>query len=329
MFLLCSCIVLGALSTGCTTESLQPDEEPQTIAMAAPAPQQSPAELQQLVAPIALYPDGLVAQILAGATYPSQIVEADRWLQQHPALKADALAQAVDPQPWDPSVKALTQFPGLLGMLDTNLSWTSALGQAYLDGEQPVLDAIQAMRQRARQAGNLQSTQQEKVTTQDDAISIEPSDADVVYIPEYDPWTIYGDPLDPYDDWAWIPGFYYDGPGIGFGLGIGIGFYGGFGWGWHHWHADWHGHDLRYGDQRYVSHTRDFNHSNGFAAERADSFGHERISSGLHSGAFSGFNHGGEVGAFSNRGRSSVGGFHGGGGFHGAGGFHGGGGGHR
>ena len=327
--LLCSSVVLGALSTGCTTELLQTDVEPQAIATPAPVPQQSPEELQQLVAPIALYPDELVAQILAGATYPSQIVEADRWLQQHPALKADALAQAVDPQTWDPSVKALTQFSGLLAMLDTNLSWTSALGEAYLNGAQPVLDAIQVLRRRAQQAGNLHSTQQQNVTTQDDAIAIEPTDADVVYIPEYDPWTVYGDPLDPYDDWGWYPGFYYDGPGIGFGLGIGIGFYGGFGWGWHHWHADWHGHDLRYGDHRYVSHTRDFNHGNGFAAERADSFGHERIPSGMHSSAFSGFHHGGEVGVFSNRGRSSVGGFHGAGGFQGGGGFHGGGGGHR
>jgi uncharacterized membrane protein YgcG len=290
-----------------------------------PAPQQSPEELQQFVAPIALYPDQLLAQILAGATYPSQIVEADRWLQQHPALQADALAQAVDSQTWDLSVKALTQFPGLLGMLDTNLSWTSALGEAYLDGEEPVLDAIQVLRQRAQQAGNLQSTQQENVTMQDDAISIEPTDADVVYIPEYDPWSVYGDPLDPYDGWDWTPGFYYDGPGIGFGLGIGIGLYGGFGWGWHHWHADWHEHDLRDGDHRYVSHTTDFNHSNGFAAERADfdrSAGSAHTASGMHSGAFSGFNHGGAVGAFSNRGKSSIGGFHGGGGFQGGGGGH-------
>jgi hypothetical protein len=291
--------------------------------------------LQQLVAPIALYPDELVAQILAGATYPTQIVEADRWLHLHPDMKADALAQAVDSQSWDASVKALTQFPGLLGMLDTNLSWTSALGEAYLNGEQPLLDAIQVMRQRAQQAGNLHSTQQENVDTQNDAISIEPTDTDVVYIPEYDPWTIYGDPLDPYDDWSWIPGFYFNGLGIGFGLGIDIGLYGGFGWGWYHWHADWRGHDLRYGDHRYVSHTRDFNHGNGFAEERAGidrttgfariaAVGHasgigaldERIPSGMHSGAFSGFSHGGEVGGFSDRGRASFGGFHGGGGGH-------------
>jgi uncharacterized membrane protein YgcG len=337
IFLLCSTIALGLFSAGCATELEQTDLDPYPAAISAPAPapapQQSPAELQQLVAPIALYPDELVAQILAGATYPSQVVEADRWLQQHQDLKGDARARAVDSQSWDPSVKALTQFPGLLGMLDTNLSWTSALGEAYLDAQQPVLDAIQVMRQRAQQAGNLKTTPQESVTTQGDSISIEPANPDVVYIPEYDPWFVYGDPLDPYDDWAWYPGFYFDGPGIGWGLGIGIGLYGGFGWGWHQWRPDWHGHNVWHGDHQYVSHTRDFNHGNGFAGERGDF----NRSSGMHTGAFSGFNHGGYTGAFSVRGRSSfglgahgAGGFHGGGGFGGGGGFHGGGGGgHR
>jgi hypothetical protein len=335
IWLLGTSILLGCVAAGCATQLGQSGMESYAPAAPASVPpsasQQSPEELQQLVAPIALYPDELVAQILAGATYPSQVVEADRWLQQNKDLKGDARAHAVDSQPWDPSVKALTQFPGLLGMLDRNLSWTSALGEAYLDGEQPVLDAIQVMRQRAQQAGNLKSTPQESVTTQDDSISIEPTDPDVVYIPEYDPWIVYGNPLDPYDDWAWYPGFYFDGPGIGWGLGIGIGVYGGFGWGWHHWRADWHGHDVWHGDHQYVSHTRDFNHANGFAGERGDfnrGAMEGRNPSGMHSGAFSGFNHGGYTGAFSNRGRSSFGaGARGAGGF-GGGGFHGGGG-HR
>ena len=119
--------------------------------------QQSP-EADRLVAPIALYPDALVAQILAAATYPTEVVEAERWMQQHPDLKGDALAQAVDPQSWDPSVKALTQFPSVLAMMDKSLSWTSSLGDAYVNGQQNVLDAVQVMRQRAQQAGNLKST---------------------------------------------------------------------------------------------------------------------------------------------------------------------------
>ena len=120
-----------------------------------PTPQQSPEQLQQLVAPIALYPDSLVAQILAASTFPDQVVEADRWVQAHPDLKGDALGQAVDQQPWDASVKALTAFPDVLGNMDKNLSWTSSLGDAYYNQEQNVMDAVQVMRQRAEQSGNL------------------------------------------------------------------------------------------------------------------------------------------------------------------------------
>src|SRR5262249_31364055 len=153
------------------------------------------------VAPIALYPDELVAQILAAATYPAQVVQADRWMQQHTDLKGDALAQAVDSQPWDPSVKALMQFPPVLEMMDKNLSWTSSLGDAYVNGQQNVMDAVQVMRQRAQQAGNLKSTQQENVTTDGGTIAIEPADPEVVYVPEYDPWLVYGAPLPYYAGW--------------------------------------------------------------------------------------------------------------------------------
>src|SRR6201982_388705 len=138
----------------------------------APAPQQSPQELQQLVAPIALYPDALVAQILAASTYPTQIVEADRWMQSHSDLKGEKLAKEVDKQPWDPSVKALAQFPSVLENLDKNLSWTSSLGAAYTTDTPGVSDAVQTMRQQARSAGNLKTTEQENVTDQDGTIAI-------------------------------------------------------------------------------------------------------------------------------------------------------------
>ena len=324
MFLLCSSLVLGCVQ-GCATQAAQADTQaaaPEPLA--APLPQQSTQELEQLVAPIALYPDPLVAQILAGATHPTEIVEADRWLQQNPDLKDEALATAVDAQSWDASVKALTQFPGLISMMDKNLSWTSSLGETYVNGQQNILDAIQTMRQRAQQAGNLKSSSQESVTSADNTIAIEPTDPQVVYVPEYDPWIVYGDPLADYPDWIGVPGFYYDGPGIGFGLGIGIGLYGGFGWGWHHWGTDWHRHDLTHGDHPYVPHSREFGHDGG--ANRGGSFRdaggrgefHDGAPNGMHSGgmhssAFSGFNHGGEARAFSSRGRASFGGgFHGG-----------------
>jgi uncharacterized protein DUF3300 len=320
MFLLCSSLVLGFLQGGCATQAAQTDTQsaaPEPLP--APLPQQSTQDLEQLVAPIALYPDPLVAQILAGATHPTEIVEADRWLQQNPDLKGEALATAVDAQSWDASVKALTQFPGLIGMMDKNLSWTSSLGEAYVNGQQNILDAIQTMRQRAQQAGNLNSTSQESVTTAENTIAIEPTDPQVVYVPEYDPWIVYGDPLADYPDWIGVPGFYYDGPGIGFGLGIGIGLYGGFGWGWHHWGTDWHRHDLTHGDHPYVPHSREFGHDHAFAGGGAR-FNHDgganrggSFHSGMHSGAFSGFNHGGDARAFSSRGRASFGGgFHGG-----------------
>ena len=119
---------------------------------AAPYAQQTPEQIQRLVAPIALYPDSLVAQILAAATFPEEVVEADRWVQSHPDLKGDALGRAVDQQPWDPSVKALTAFPSVLGNMDKNLSWTSSLGDAYYNQQQDVMDAVQVMRRRAEAA---------------------------------------------------------------------------------------------------------------------------------------------------------------------------------
>jgi hypothetical protein len=355
MLLVSSTLVLGCLQGGCASDAAQAETQSPALAapLAASLPQPSAQELDQLVAPIALYPDALVAQILAAATYPTEIVEADRWLQQNPDLKGDALAKAVDTQSWDPGVKALTQFPELLGMVDKNLSWTSSLGEAYVNGQQNVLDAVQGMRQRAQQAGNLKSTPQESVTTEGDSIVIEPADPQVIYLPQYDPWVVYGDPLAFYPGWIGVPGFFYDGPGIGFGVGIGIGLFGGFGWGWHHWGTDWHGHGLTHGGHPYFSHSREFGNRNGFAGGRAgfdhsggsphgssfDHVGgsgalHGGASYGMHSGAFSGFNHGGDARGFSSRGSTSFGGgSHGGGaaggGFHG-GGFHGGGGGgHR
>jgi len=137
MHLVSISLVLGCLQGGCASEAAQPETQPPIPAepLSTPLPPQSAEELDQLVAPIALYPDALVAQILAAASHPTEIVEADRWLQQNPDLKGDVLAKAVDSQSWDPAVKALTQFPGLLGMMDKNLSWTSSLGEAYVNGQ--------------------------------------------------------------------------------------------------------------------------------------------------------------------------------------------------
>ncbi len=235
-------------------------------AAAAPASyvQQAPEQLQQLVAPIALYPDSLVAQILAASTFPEQVVEADRWVQAHPELQGAALAQAVDQQPWDPSVKSLAPFPSVLGNMDKNLSWTSSLGDAYYNQQADVLHAVQVMRQQAQAAGNLESTPQQTVETQDSAIEIEPTSPDIVYVPAYDPWVVYGYPIVPWPFWYPYPGIWFDGPYLSFGIGFGIGFFGGFGWGWGHWGFDWHHGYPIYNHGRYYSRSNTFFNRNSY-----------------------------------------------------------------
>jgi hypothetical protein len=220
--------------------------------------------LQQLVAPIALYPDSLVAQILAASTFPEQVVEADRWVQANPDLKGEALGQAVDQQPWDPSVKALTAFPSVLGNMDKNISWTSSLGDAYYNQQQDVMDAVQVMRQRAEAAGNLKTTPQQTVTTQGSTVIIQPANPDVVYVPAYDPWLIYGDSILPWPGWYEYPGIWYGGPYLYFGAGFGIGFFGGFGWGWPYWGFDWYHHYPIFNHNRYFSRSTTFYNRNNF-----------------------------------------------------------------
>ena len=237
---------------------------PSQPSQAMPYTQQTPEQIQQLVAPIALYPDSLVAQILAAATFPEQVVEADRWVQEHPDLKGEALGQAVDQQPWDPSVKALTAFPSVLGNMDKNLSWTSSLGDAYYNQQQDVMDAVQVMRQRAQTAGNLKTTPQQTVTTQGSTIIIQPASPDVVYVPAYDPWLVYGYPIVPWPGWYPYPGIWFGGPYLSFGIGFGIGFFGGFGWGWPHWGFDWHNRYPIYNHNRYYSRSTTFYNRNYF-----------------------------------------------------------------
>jgi len=300
-------------------------------------------QLDQLIAPIALYPDELVAEVLAAATYPTEVVEADRWMAAHAQLQGNALADAVNAQPWADSVKALAQFPSVLAMMDKNLSWTASLGGAYMRDSQSVMNAVQQMRARAEQAGNLKSTPQESVTNDGQTIVIEPSDPGVVYVPEYDPWLAYGDPVVLYPDWIPIPGLFIDEPGLFFGFGIGIGVFGDFGWGWDHWRPDWHHHGVYFDHRPYISHgltfehhtpeafghvggfgrAGEFAHAGGFA--HAGTFDHAAgFGGGFHSGGFAAPG-GARSGGFGSAraGRFQVGGFHGGG-FHG-GGFHGGG----
>jgi uncharacterized membrane protein YgcG len=327
------CLLLSGVRDGFAYQT-----EASTSQSPAQAVQESPEQLQQLVAPIALYPDALIAQILAAATYPSEIVEAERWIEQHKNLQGDKLAKEVNKQSWDASVKALTQFPAVLANMNQNLAWTSELGDAYVNQQQDVTQAIQTMRQRAQQAGNLKTTNQETVSNSGQTIVIQPAAPEVVYVPQYDPWLVYGTPLAVFPGWYPYAGLYLDGPGIGFGLGFGIGLFAGFGWGWHSWGFDWHGGGrVVYNHNTFISHSTTIVNRNSFHSGRANfnhaadsrgrslggsrGFNNAHLAAGTHSSAFSGFNHGGVARANAFQGRSSFGGFHGGGGgSHGGGG---------
>jgi len=211
----------------------------------APAPL-SADQLDSLVAPIALYPDALVAQVLAASTNPDQVAYADDWLAQNRNLTGQALAQAVDQQSWDPSVKALTQFPSVLDNLAHNLSWTSSLGQAFANQQSDVMAAVQAMRAKAQAAGTLQSNSQITITTPSpNTIVIQPANPQVVYVPQYNPTVVYGAPIVvPYYVPQPLPvsvgvRLYFGAPiAIGAWFGGG-GWGGGFGWGWHAWNVNW------------------------------------------------------------------------------------------
>ncbi len=210
---------------------------------------QTAAELESLVAPIALYPDALVAQILSAATFPDQVAIADYWLQENKSLTGSALMQAVDKQTWDPSVKALTQFPSVLENMAKNLSWTSSLGEAFHGQQADVMTAIQTLRAKAKSAGNLKTSSQVTVVQQSpQVIVIQPTNPQVVYVPVYNPAVVYGYPYV-------VPAYTYVPPPsgavvaagiIGFGAGIAVGamMSGGGGccsWGYSSWNCGWHG----------------------------------------------------------------------------------------
>ncbi|KWF68401.1 DUF3300 domain-containing protein [Burkholderia pseudomultivorans] len=250
-------------------------------AASAPQPASTPVaytppsadQLYQMVAPIALFPDKLVALVLAGATYPDQIAAANTWVSQNPSLKGQALASAADAQPWDPSVKALTAFPAVLAQMASNPAWTTSLGQAYYNDPTDVMNAIQVMRQRAQASGHLRSGSQLRVTQAapaapanytpapdapavysgpavvpppEQAIEIEPAQPDVVYVPSYNPAVVYGEPVSTYPGYVYRPPAYSTGEMVAagvitFGVGVAVGaaIFGHHDWGWHSWGMNW------------------------------------------------------------------------------------------
>lgn len=239
-------------------------------------------QLYQLVSPVALFPDKLLAQVLAGAGYPDQINAADAWLAQNRGLQPAALSSAADAQPWDPSVRGLVQFPDVLDQMAKNIPWTTALGSAYLNDPTDVMNAIQVMRQRAASQGTLKNTPQQRIvvapTTRyveqqpyrqrvvaapGETIVIEPSQPDTVYVPHYDPWVAYGTPIPAYPSYRYQPSGYSGGDMlaagvISFGVGIAVAsLFNQHNSGWHNWDMRWD--DRRqpvvYRDAPYVSHS--------------------------------------------------------------------------
>jgi uncharacterized membrane protein YgcG len=202
----------------------------------------SVSDLQALVAPIALYPDPLVAQVLSAATFPDQVAIAAYWLQQNKNLTGSALMKAVDKQSWDPSVKALTEFPSVLDNMSKNLSWTSSLGEAYHSQRAEVMTAVQTLRAQAKAKGTLKSSSQITVVQQSpQVIVIQPANPEIVYVPQYNPAVIYGT---PYVTPGYTAGDVAAAGIIGFGAGIAVGALmsgGCCGWGYSSWDCGWHG----------------------------------------------------------------------------------------
>src|SRR6201997_4874917 len=188
-------VLLCVLLVQFTAKAASYDSTSQSDEQSPPPPaKQSPEQLEQLVSPIALYPDLLVAQILAASTYPTQIVEADRWLQQNKSLKGQQLTNSVSQQPWDPSVKSLCQYAPVLDNLNQNLSWTSALGEAYYNQPTDVMNAIQTLRKMAMKAGNLKSGPQQTVKVERAAPAASGSGSTTIVSPSGSTQTIVTQP---------------------------------------------------------------------------------------------------------------------------------------
>ena len=226
----------------------------------APPPQSLNAQqLEQLLAPIALYPDALLAQVLAASTYPAQVAVADQWLNSMRAQgysSSDQIASGANVQTsWDPSVKALTAFPDVLDMLNHNLEWTTNLGNAYYNQPQDVMQTVQVLRQRAEQAGNLQSTPQEDVSSDQGYIDLAPTDPQQVYVPTYDPWDVYGQPINPYPGFSLIGalGSFFGSSPIQYGLGFAMSAFERMPFGWLGWGLDWLANSILFNHADYYS----------------------------------------------------------------------------
>lgn len=195
-------------------------------------------QLEQILAPIALYPDSVLAQIFMASTYPLEIVEADRFVKANANLKGDRLTQSLEQKNWDPSVKSLVNFPQVLAMMSEKLDWTQKLGDAFLSQEKEVMATVQRLREKAYAQGNLKSSSEQKVVVQEKTIVIEPANPEVVYVPTYNPTVVYGAWAYPaYPPYPVYPPGYVAGAAFTFAAGVAIGAAWGYAWGGCNWHG--------------------------------------------------------------------------------------------
>src|SRR5579862_1972435 len=231
--ILCAAFLLPGDTLAYVSSQSQPTASaPQNEAAKIPADQ-----LDSLVAPIALYPDPMLAQALAASTYPLEIIQLQQWLEKNKNLKDKALADAVEKESWDPSIQALAGLPEVVKRLADDIQWTTDLGNAFLAQQNDVMDAVQRMRKKAQDKGTLKSTEQQKVETKvvenKSVIVVEQANPQVVYVPSYDPVVVYGPPVYPYPPIYYPPaGYYAAGMAISFGVGVAMGAAWGGGWGW-------------------------------------------------------------------------------------------------
>lgn len=215
-----------------------------------------PEELDQLLASIALYPDDLVAQVLSASTYPVEIVQAARFAKEKSKLKGEQLMAAAKDKDWDPSVKAMFQFPEVLAMMDEKLDWTTKVGDAFLSQQRDVMDSIQRLRAKANAAGNLKTTEQQKVIVEKETqtIVIQPANPQIVYVPTYNPTVVYGAwPYPAYPPYPVYPPGYVATSVLSFAAGVAVGAAWG---GWGGWHSNWHGGDVDINVNRYNNFTK-------------------------------------------------------------------------
>ena len=265
---LAAIICIGALAPGNAVTA----QAPQAAAPAEEPAAKIPADqLDSLVAPIALYPDPMLSQTLVASTYRLEVIQLKQWMDQHEDLGDKALAEALKKQDWDPSIQVLAALPDVVRLLADNIKWTTDLGNAFLAQQSDVMDAVQRMRKKAKDAGNLKSSQQQLVKTEvvesKQVIVVQQAHPQVVYVPSYNPTVVYGAPVYAYPPIAYPPpGYYAAGMAISFGAGVAMGAMWSGGWGYN---SGWGGNNNVY-----------INHNNNFVNNSDRINGGNRVNSG-------------------------------------------------